>query len=276
MVITRSTVPAVTQLNPAQSDGGDQQVMSTEVNPSPSPISPQRQRTGVTEAKLEERPGIRDIVEAIVQAFTDKRLVEERLAPALAPVLAPALHSCFMMELEKRDAQIKRLEANLSTTEARLEDLEQYSRRNCLIIHGIEETTGESTDDLICSVAKEELDVTILPEHIDRSHRIGQRGRKDQRGRPLHRPIVAKFATYGPRSRIYAARSKLQKSTKRIFIHENLTSDRQKLLKNVKSKYTSPEHKVWTQDAKIKIRTNQNRLYTIASKTDWKEHCQHN
>ena len=178
------------------------------------------------------------------------------------------------MELEKRDSQIKELRKNLTTVEDRLEEIEQYSRRNCLVIHGVKETTGESTDNLIRNLAKEKLNVDIKPENIDRSHRIGMGGKSDRKGRPLHRPIIAKFTGYSPRSLIYSARSKL-KSTG-IYIHENLTNDRQKLLKKVKVRYSQPDQKVWTQDGKIKVKTEnrQNRMFTIASKTDWTEHCE--
>ena len=210
------------------------------------------------------------IVEAIIRAFTDKRVVEKRIAPALGPALAPALHDCFMMEIEKRDAKIKQLESKLSKVEDRVEELEQYSRRNCLVFHGISENAQENTDDLVCKVAKDHLGVEIQPQDIDRSHRIGQKGKVDRKGNTLPRPVIAKFATYGPRSRVYAARSKL-KST-RIFIHENLTSHKQKLLKKVRTTYPPPNNKVWTQDGKIKIKTT-NRLFTITTENDWTEHC---
>ena len=136
-------------------------------------------------------------------------------------------------------------------------------------IHGVKETTGESTDNLIRNLAKEKLNVDIKPENIDRSHRIGMGGKSDKKGRPLHRPIIAKFAGYGPRSLIYSARSKLRSTG--IYIHENLTNIRQKLLKKVKVKYSQPDQKVWTQDGKVKT---DNRMFTIASKTDWTEHCE--
>nr|XP_054748058.1 LOW QUALITY PROTEIN: S-adenosyl-L-methionine-dependent tRNA 4-demethylwyosine synthase TYW1-like [Lytechinus pictus] len=209
-------------------------------------------------------------VKAIVQAFSDKRLVEERLAPALGPVLAPALHSCFMMELQ-RDTKIQQLETKLLKAEARVEDLEQYSRRNCLVIHGITENINEDTDQIISKLAKEKLNVDITPLNVDRSHRIGVRGRVDRNGHPIHRPIIAKFTTYGPRSLIYEARSKLKSTS--IYIHENLTSERQKLLRKVKEKYPTP-NKIWTQDGKIKVKTTSNNKIVISYESDWEKHKQ--
>ena len=261
MVNTRGNPPTVSSKKPARPVG---ETLSDSIG------SPSESLSVGDQPELDAKMDIETIVEAIIQAFTDKRLVENRLAPALGPAIAPALHDCFMLELEKRDEKIKRLESKLSNVEARVEELEQYSRRNCLVIHGIKENPQENTDELVCELAKDHLEVEIQPHDIDRSHRIGEKGRLDRKGNALPRPIIAKFATYGPRSRFYAARSKL-KST-RIFIHENLTIERQKLLRNVRSKYPPPNNKIWTQDGKIKIRTTNN-LFTIASHDDWSEHC---
>lgn len=52
---------------------------------------------------------------------------------------------------------------------------EQYSRRNCLRIHGMKETPNESTDDLALNLALGSLKIYLSLEHIDRSHRITPR-----------------------------------------------------------------------------------------------------
>ena len=148
--------------------------------------------------------------------------------------------------------------------------MEQYSRRNCLLIHGIAEKSDENTDKIICDLAEEKLGVTISLDHIDRSHRVGARGRKDRKGRPLTRPIIVKFIGYRPRSLMYAARAKLK--TTRIYIHENLTPERQSLLRYVKERYPGPGNKVWTQDGKVKIRTENNSMIVINLHSDWREH----
>ncbi|XP_041462187.1 uncharacterized protein LOC121413437 [Lytechinus variegatus] len=261
MVVTRRSEQVDSTDNPAAPIGLD--------SGKPEGLGERAQQKATTKSQRIDE--LNSIVEAIVQAFSDKRLVEERLAPALGPVLAPALHSCFMMELQKRDTKIQQLESKLLKAEARVEDLEQYSRRNCLVIHGIKENINEDTDQIISKLGKEKLDVDITPDNIDRSHRIGVRGRVDRNGHPIHRPIIAKFTTYGPRSRIYEARSKLKSTS--IYIHENLTSERQKLLRKVKEKYPTP-NKIWTQDGKIKVKTTSNNKIVISSESDWEKHKQ--
>ena len=60
---------------------------------------------------------------------------------------------------------------------------EQYSRRNCILIHGIAENKEENTDQQAIDFINDNLDIKIS---IDRSHRIGGYGKA--------RPIILKVA----------------------------------------------------------------------------------
>ena len=75
---------------------------------------------------------------------------------------------------------------------------EQYSRRNCLLVHGIEETNDENKDDLVLKSIYEKLGVDITENEIDRSHRIG---RKKDGQRP--RPIIVKLTRYNTRKKVF-------------------------------------------------------------------------
>ena len=50
---------------------------------------------------------------------------------------------------------------------------EQYSRRNCLLIHGIPENKNENTDVLAMEVINTKVNIKITENDIDRTHRIG-------------------------------------------------------------------------------------------------------
>ena len=45
-------------------------------------------------------------------------------------------------------------------------DQEQNSRRNCLLVHGLPETTLENTDDLVITMFKNEMDIEIFSDDI--------------------------------------------------------------------------------------------------------------
>ena len=51
--------------------------------------------------------------------------------------------------------------------------LEQYSRRNCLLFHGLPENDTDTTESDI-SLCQGKLDLNVSPELIDRSHRLRQ------------------------------------------------------------------------------------------------------
>ena len=76
---------------------------------------------------------------------------------------------------------------------------EQYSRRNFLLGHGLFETTLENTDDLVITMFKNNMDMDIFSDDIDRSHRIGKQ--KDDPN--TVRPVIVKFARYNDRNKIF-------------------------------------------------------------------------
>ena len=53
-----------------------------------------------------------------------------------------------------------------------IDDIQQYSRRNCLFVHGLKEDQDESTDDLVLKLFNEKLGVAVDISMIDRSHRL--------------------------------------------------------------------------------------------------------
>ena len=67
---------------------------------------------------------------------------------------------------------------SLSTKIEKLEKLqgqeEQYSRRNCLLVHVIAEEKEEITNEKIINTLNEKLDLDITLQDIKRTHRIGE------------------------------------------------------------------------------------------------------
>ena len=129
----------------------------------------------------------------------------------------------------------------------KIDELKQYSRRNCLHINGIKETdppkenvseetseisTQENIDIAVLLLFNEKLRVDVHIRDIDRTHRIG---REKQKNKDAPRPIIVKFSNYNTRQRVFQARSKLKGT--QITIVENLNSKRVAILSKVRNKF---------------------------------------
>ena len=85
--------------------------------------------------------------------------------------------------------QVKTLSSKTSKLEKQADQQEQYSKRNCLLVHGIKEVRGKATDDIIIETISQNLDIDIALYDIGRSHRIGQPRQPGEK----QRPIIVKF-----------------------------------------------------------------------------------
>ena len=129
-------------------------------------------------------------------------------------------------ELEKElKATKKKLQAQIEDSDwlmASLDDLEQYSRKNTVEIHGISENVYTSTEDVVLKVA-EALNVPVVAGDIEISHKLKRRNGMT--------PIIVKFASHKVKSKLYKARTNLKlvkisdlypatRKQNRIFINE--------------------------------------------------------
>ena len=132
-------------------------------------------------------------------------------------------------EIKKKDEKINQqwkaienLVQKLKSLSSDIDDLEQYSRQNCLVLQGGNESNDENTDEHLMKILSEELGVKIKEDHLDRSHRLGKL-KKDNKPRP----IIVRFARYALTKRIFLNKRKLK--GKRLLITESLKSSRMQL-----------------------------------------------
>ena len=131
----------------------------------------------------------------------------------------------------------------------KLEDLvdrrEQYSRRNCLLVHGIPESNDENTGDLVLKTINEKLHVEITENEIDRSRRIGRK-KDGQKPRPI--TVKLRYKTrYNTRKTFFASKRKLKGTG--VSITENLTAKRMEQLNKAREEHGFTN--MWTTDGRI-------------------------
>ena len=131
-------------------------------------------------------------------------------------------------EIAELKSTINSLNVRLDKADRALDRQEQYSRRNCLLIHGIDEENQENTDEVVINVLKKEMDEEITHLDIDRSHCLGNR--KFDTSKP--RPIIIKFSRYNVRARIFKNKRKLK--GKRTSVTESLTKTRMEKLEKAR------------------------------------------
>ena len=87
-----------------------------------------------------------------------------------------------------------------------LDRQQKYSRRNCVLIHGIPEQKGEDTDEQALKIIREELGETVDKSDLDRAHRIGT----FKEDKSKCRSIIVKFSRYNVREKVFKNKKKLK------------------------------------------------------------------
>ena len=137
---------------------------------------------------------------------------------------------------------VSQLETEKVKLSNEIDALEQYSRRNCLIVHGVPDTANPET--AVLDTINNKLGVPNGCESIDRCHRLGSPANSTN-SRP--RPISVKFMSYQARQNVFSGKRHL-KGTK-LLITENLTRRRSELLN--KAKTLNNVTATWTSEGRI-------------------------
>lgn len=165
-------------------------------------------------------------------------------------VFKKEIMSCFL-----------RLEARVASVENRLDEADAYSRRNCLLVHGIVEDGNEVCTDVVLNFLNKAIKCSSKFDirSIDNCHRLSGGTRKDS-----PRPIVVRFCSYLDRRCVFDSKKSLKGTG--IVVSELLTRKRSGLLR--KTKETFGKDRVWTRDGKIFALNSKGKRMVIASDGD--------
>ena len=161
--------------------------------------------------------------------------------------------------LQNTNKQCKADRENLEWAMQSIDDLEQYTRKHNLEIHGITEFEVENVCDHVVNLGNL-LNVNIHRSEIDICHRMAS----NNSDKP--RPIIVRFRSYSAKREFYAARKHLRDielgehfaGTDKIYINENLTRYRKDLFAKVrKHKKDKQWHSSWSIDGKLFIKKTQ-------------------
>ena len=151
---------------------------------------------------------------------------------------------------------------------SRVDELEQYSRRECLVLNGVKENPHETEDidEIVFDVISQKLGMKISTnDDIQRCHRLKTR-------RPCHspverqspRPIIIKFVSYRKRQ-VFTSKKKLKGSG--LVLTESLTATRQAV--PAKAKLAFGVRNCWTNDGRIYISAGEKVSVITSEKELW-------
>jgi len=102
-----------------------------------------------------------------------------------------------------------------------------------------------NTDKIVLDICNNNLEVPITLNELGRTHPIGKvRGGKVQ--------VIARFITYRQRQAVYGSKSKLKNNPNKVFITENLTTRRRKIMDELN--YLRTNRKIsacWSMDGRL-------------------------
>ena len=137
--------------------------------------------------------------------------------------------------VEKLAFAVTKLNAELITSHQRCEDLEQYSRRNDIIVSYVPVNGSSSLETQVCNMLNDYVTPPIEPTEIERTHRIYRKASRTTSDRPPD--IIVKFQSYRTRARVLTKDAMVQlreasedtSDKDKMFISEDLTTVRKEL-----------------------------------------------
>uniref|UniRef100_A0A8D9B2G2 Uncharacterized protein n=1 Tax=Cacopsylla melanoneura TaxID=428564 RepID=A0A8D9B2G2_9HEMI len=191
-------------------------------------------------ARAERQGGAQDILLTLITSMFD------------------ILKTQFMSELTAIRTELEGLKKDQATIFSQadhIDRLETYTRRQCILIHGVPETAAVAEEDCMqyaVDMFRERLAVSVPLDRIDRAHRLGPVRQVGADTRP--RPIIVKMLRYHDKRAVFVNKKKLKNS--RQVITESLTKMRIAILNKARDHFG--RERVWTNDGKILIKPDGN------------------
>ncbi|CAL9695549.1 unnamed protein product [Knipowitschia caucasica] len=203
-----------------------------------------------------------DFIRKITQTLVDSLI--EPIKRALTESITDSVRNSLKYELQNMTDSMNELKDKYNDIEDSLDEQEQYSRRNCLVLFGVPENDHENVNKVVMNVLKNNLNIAVQPGDVDRIHRLGPKS--TTRVKP--RGIIIKFAHYNLRDKVYRTKKQLKGVTPKMHILESLTAKRAKLLDDLRKSYKDKLAASWTQDGRLYLLTNANQRHVLNKLSD--------
>ena len=212
-------------------------------------------------AILKENNNLKEELSQIKSSFQSQGREISKLKETLTKVTNENVS--LVSQLEQARKKLRDQEEETTRLWAEQDELEQYSRKNSLEIHGLPENVYSSTEEAVLKLAGA-LNVEMSASDIEISHKLRRKGKTF---------IIAKFVSHKVKTRLYKERTKLKDiriasvfpsfsnaasaGVNRVYINENLTAYRRKLVAiGREMREDGTINNIWTIDGKVFVKTS--------------------
>jgi len=215
-------------------------------------------------------PPKQNIVEDLIVALRDQRVLDALSQVVVQPLLDSIAE--LKKDVEKKTTEIQKLKGDLYSATQRIEVLEQYTRRDNLLITGLpietfteaastpasdDEIPSNSVEQSVLQLFNEKLRVSIKPSDISIAHRL-----KKNPSRPGPPTTIVKFTNRKAREAVYAARRKLKpppgadrSQFPLIFINEDLCKSTAAIFQHARQAAKARQiHTTWTSSCSVFVK----------------------
>ena len=186
-----------------------------------------------------------DVAEIVKQVLVEmepfiERTIKAAVATAIDAIL-PQLEKSVLVENERLTKTIGDLRSVIQSQAFDVDRLAQYSRRENVRLHGVPETAGENTDDVVIGIAHD-MGVDISSNDISVSHRLPKSRTMKER------PIIVKFVRRNTKTALMMNKKTLRTIDRyrHIYINDDLTPLRSRMLRTLQN--DDEVKRVWTID----------------------------
>ena len=184
-----------------------------------------------------------------LETLKESMNVQDRELKQTQQQLAKAVAQSELLkkELDAALSKFRKQQEEIDSIWCKQDDLEQYSRKNTLELHGIPRSAYSSTEEAVLKVTTA-LNVNVRPEDIEISHHIRLKHSE---------AIIVKFVSHKVKSLVYKARTRLKNvsltglfqdcpassrtESNRIHMCESLTAYRRHLVNKLNTKRRNNE-----------------------------------
>ena len=174
-----------------------------------------------------------------------------------------SLYTAKDQQVVNLEAKVTALESKITQLENTIDDVDQYERRDTVIISGLslpEESTQENPSDLIVNTIKQNLHVNFSHSDINVAHRLGPKAQGKKR------PIIVKLNNRTKKSELVQACITLKPP---LHINESLTPKRRSIysvIRKIRAQHRHLFQQCYTSDGKSIVKLKSSTVkHTITS-----------